>query len=436
MVLPEWREVVWKPGSRSDCPLATNSFRWFHWRHMCFRTLPRMRRDLFFDTWPHLRGLELADPDPLSQHPIHMLIGLNLFLSILVSESPRLGPKELPVAQKTVFGWILSGPADVTQPDLLEAHVSLCIDKSDTHSLLRKFWKEEVPQKLSPTEEDEQCEKHFVSTHSRTTEGRYIVKLPFKADPPIDIGGSLQIATALYAWTESRLHSRPEISRPYYDFLREYLELGHMESVSEKISPVYEPVYIPHHAVIKESSSTTKLRVVFNASCRTHNAERPLVGRAEAAARSAGHNRVMAPMVLRIHCGHRQDVLSDNGRTQGRWLLADTVATDARIFTATLSSPYRLTYDLAPAPYLAMRVLQQLASDDGHRFPAAVPIIANSIYVDDTFFSQDSIHELRETRDQLIGLMKGGGFQLRKWAIHRFYWKTSLRANTSSLTIF
>jgi hypothetical protein len=78
---------------------------------------------------------------------------------------------------------------------------------------------------------------------------------------------------------------------------------------------------------------------------------------------------------------------------------------------------YRLrtvTYGLAPAPYLTMRVLQQLASDDGHRFPAAVPIIANSIYVDDTLFGQDSIHELRETTDQLIGLIKGGGFQLRK----------------------
>jgi len=108
----------------------------------------------------------------------------------------------------------------------------------------------------------------FCSTHSRTTEGRYMVRLPFKTGPPIDIGGSLQIATVLYA---RRLQSRPEISRPYQDFLREYLELGHMEPVSEKVIPVYVPVYIPHYAVIKESSSTTKLHVVFNASCRTRN---------------------------------------------------------------------------------------------------------------------------------------------------------------------
>jgi hypothetical protein len=95
-----------------------------------------------------------------------------------------------------------------------------------------------------------------------------MVRLPFKAGPPIDIGDFLQLATAR---TESRLQSRPEISSPYHDFLREYLKLGYMEPVSEKISPVYEPVYIPHYAVIKESSSTTKLRVVFNASCRIRN---------------------------------------------------------------------------------------------------------------------------------------------------------------------
>jgi len=42
-------------------------------------------------------------------------------------------------------------------------------------------------------------------------------------------------------------------------------------------------------------------------------------------------------------------------------------------------------------------------------------LLENSIYVDDMLFGSDDIMELRETRDQLITLMKGG-FQLRKWA--------------------
>jgi len=61
-------------------------------------------------------------------------------------------------------------------------------------------------------------------------------------------------------------------------------------------------------------------------------------------------------------------------------------------------------------------VIKQLAKDDGHEFPAAVPLIENSLYVDDTLFGDDEIRDLRSMRDQLIGLLKRGGFQLRKWA--------------------
>jgi len=95
------------------------------------------------------------------------------------------------------------------------------------------------------------------------------VRLPFKAGPPIAIGDTLQIAIALHTHMESRLKSRPEISQQYHEFLREYLELSHMESVTEDVTTPFQPVYIPHHAVIRESSNTTKLHVIFNALCQT-----------------------------------------------------------------------------------------------------------------------------------------------------------------------
>jgi len=175
-------------------------------------------RALPLDTWPHLRGIELADPDPSSQHPIHMLIGSNLFTSIFVPEHPRLGPKDLSAAQKTVFGWILSGPAGIPRPVPDKAHVSPCAAESDTNVLLPKFWvQEEVPQRLPLKEEDEPCENYFASTRSRTAGDRCIVRLPFKASSPIAIGDSQPIATNLYARMKDRLQSRLEISRPYID---------------------------------------------------------------------------------------------------------------------------------------------------------------------------------------------------------------------------
>ncbi|KAH8314739.1 hypothetical protein KR074_003990, partial [Drosophila pseudoananassae] len=51
-------------------------------------------------------------------------------------------------------------------------------------------------------------------------------------------------------------------------FIKEYLELGHMSPVPADAS-VTGQYFLPHHCVLKEDSSTTKLRVVFDGSAVT-----------------------------------------------------------------------------------------------------------------------------------------------------------------------
>jgi len=86
---------------------------------------------------------------------------------------PRLGPTDSKATHgsKNCLGWIISGPASMTPYDTDMTHVSLCITECNTNILLCKFWEyEEIPQKLPLKEEKKQCERHFVSTHSRTAE--------------------------------------------------------------------------------------------------------------------------------------------------------------------------------------------------------------------------------------------------------------------------
>lgn len=67
---------------------------------------------------------------------------------------------------------------------------------------------------------------------------------------------------------EKRLNKFPERREQYVEFMKEYESLNHMSLVMDPEQYVVKN-YLPHHAIIKNSSKTTKLRVVFDASCKT-----------------------------------------------------------------------------------------------------------------------------------------------------------------------
>ncbi|XP_070169361.1 uncharacterized protein [Polyergus mexicanus] len=317
------------------------------------------------DCWPHLRKLSLADPDPFSNHPIHLLIGSDLYGSLL-KQKVKHGPTGTPTAQLTALGWILSGPTGTSNSITSSATSLNCVTIPSLDSLLQKFWEiEEISSEIQLSEEDKKCEQHFIETHQHAEDGRYIIRLPFKTNPPLDIGSSRETAALLYSKLEQRLRKNPDLAKPYHSFLNEYKSMGHMEPVSDENPTLNQAVYIPHHPVLRESSSTTKLRVVFNASCKTSN----------------------------------------------------------------------VTYGTAPAPYLAMRVINQLAIDEGHSFPKAQTIVQDFIYVDDVLFGADEVPSLKESRDQLTKLMARGGFHLHKWAANSIELLTDIPPGEHELAI-
>ncbi|XP_076660432.1 uncharacterized protein LOC143363786 [Halictus rubicundus] len=185
---------------------------------------PKKRTDI---NWSHLSDLELADRNPMSSEPIDLIIGADLYSQVIVG-GIRRGLPATPVAQNTTLGWILSGPV-ASSPTLSSIGVHHCANVEQLDQALRRFWEiEEISTCRFLTKDDEQCENHFRETHTRDPDGRYVVRLPFRHEPPLELGDSRLAALRSLQRVEQRLRSNPAHAALYQDFLREYEVLGHM----------------------------------------------------------------------------------------------------------------------------------------------------------------------------------------------------------------
>lgn len=74
-----------------------------------------------------------------------------------------------------------------------------------------------------------------------------------------------------------------------------------------------------------------------------------------------------------------------------------------------------VTYGTKCAPYLATRVLKQIAIDEGVKFPLASAVTLKDFYVDDVLTGTEDLCTALELQQQLISMLKTGGMQLHKW---------------------
>lgn len=369
--------------------------------------------------WSHLADLHLAD-DPSNHDPIHLLIGAD-FYGMFLLEGLRKGKPGEPIAQKTVFGWVLSG--NVIQPHSRSSHTvtaHLCISNQALDNSLKRFWEiEDIPNMPVLSIDDELCEQHFRQTHTREN-GRYIVRLPFKSPLPLDIGESRHIAESMLKRNENRLARNEHHRSLYSDFMAEYRSLHHMalRQTMPQIEHTSKPVFLPHHPVLRESSQTTKLRVVFNASSKTSN-------------NTSLNDHMHTGPALQADLS----TILMNWRSYKFVLTADIAKMYRQIGVNHLDVPYQcilwrdstqepieeyylltVTYGTRSAPFLALRVLQQLVEDEGSSFPVASDILKYDTFVDDLLFGAHTKHAAIDARVEVTALLDRGKFQARKWS--------------------
>ncbi|XP_033224254.1 uncharacterized protein LOC117177558 [Belonocnema kinseyi] len=201
--------------------------------------------------------------------------------------------------------------------------------------------------------------------------------------------------------------------------MEEYHQLHYMKSVNIPAHPrsISRSFFLPHHGVWRESSSTTKLRVVFIGSRRSsrgislneclYAGPKLQLNISDVLLQWRLHFIVFSVDVEKM-C--RQIIVHQDDQDLQLILWRESQNEPVQVFRLST-----VTYGLTCAPFLALRTVQQLGLDEGDRFPLAAEVIKNGTYVDDVLSGVGNLEDAIELHNQLRGLFMAGGLPLKKW---------------------
>lgn len=381
------------------------------------------------DHWPHIFDLDLADPKFNKPGNIDIILGIDVYTEIICNDLRR-GPNGTPIAQQTRLGYIISGVCQRNSASsTINRTITACHLTSLNDTMQQFFAIEEVNDKDPASKEDKFANNFFGKTYKRDESGRFVLKLPFRTpiDPTAVLGQSKQNALNQFLHLERMFSNHPERKSEYVKCINEYIQQNQMQIATNTerdcmqtgkngISS-YSSFYLPHHAVVKESSTSTKLRVVFNASKKSTNG------------RSLNDVLLTGPLLLAdlvsillnwrchpfvfvadIQKMYRQIRIDEEDISYQRILWRNNTSEPIQEYCLN-----RLTFGTNFAPFAAIRTLHELAKLEANRSPNASDIIRNDMYMDDVLSGGSTIENTLEKQDSVKNVLASAGLELTKF---------------------
>ena len=188
--------------------------------------------------------------------------------------------------------------------------------------------------------------------------------------------------------------------------MQEYFDLCHAEPVpaADLEKPEKDVFYLPMHAVKKESSTTTKIRAVFDASAKSSSGvslndlllvgptvHSPLI---DVLLRFRLHRVALTADVSKMY---RAIELANQDRDLHRFVWRRSPDQSLQDYRIT-----RVTFGVSASSFVANR---QYALDFALQYPQAVTAVEKSFYVDDGLTGADSVKEALQLQKQLQELL-------------------------------
>ena len=246
---------------------------------------------------------------------------------------------------------------------------------------------------------------HFESNHTCSSQGQFVVPLP-KNPSAKPLG-------------ESRSLNKKDRFQEFDGVMQEYLDLKHAEEVPtpDLEKPPELSFYLPMHAVYKASSTTTKIRAVFDASAKSSTGV------------SLNHTLLVGPTLhpplvdVLLQFWLYPVALTADVSTMYRAIKLTEADKDLHRFVwrSHLSQPLkdycmtRVTFGVSASSFAANMAVKQNALDHANDFPLASEVVQKSFYVDDCLTGAVDSGSALQLQQQLTKLFSLGGFVLRKW---------------------
>ena len=379
--------------------------------------LPTQPVQMRTEEWSHLADLTLADPDFGRPGTVDILLGVDIFAEV-VRQGRRMGGPGSPSAFETDFGWVLAGETNAKT----NSHLTIAANHTTVATgddLLMKFWarEESAVEHANLSPEERAVVKHFEQHHTRTSDGRFVVPLPKKPHSK-PIGESRSQAVRRFKSLERSLRTRG-LSDDFNVVIEEYFQKSHAELVppADLEKPVSEVFYLPMHVVRKESSTTTKIRAVFDASALSSSGvslndtlmvgptiHPPLV---DVLLRFRMHRVALTTDISRMY---RAVLLDESDKDLHRFIWRRNDTEPLRDYRMT-----RVTFGVSASSYAANMAVKQNAADLALEYPLALKTVCESFYVDDGLTGADTVEGAISLQQQLQESFSRGGFLLRKW---------------------
>ena len=384
---------------------------------------------------PHIQHLKLAQPVTSEQNfTISILIGADYYWNFVQDGIVR---GDGPTAQQSKLGYLLSGPL----PNILSSTSSALLQITSTMPSedpllpnLEKFWSVEGvgTDNVAKSADLTFLKSYQESAISRTNEGTYVAKFPWKVDKP-DLPSNFATCKVRTLTLVKKLRKSPKLLQLYGSIIKEQEQRGFIEKVNgdDEAANIH---YLPHHPV-KKDSLTTPIRIVYDCSCRGSNGVASLND-----CLSVGppflNNLCAILLRFRVHAFalstdiekaflHIKLHPSDRNFTRFLWP-SDFESSDTKFET------YRFTvvpFGASSSPFMLGAVLD-LHLSKSHLQTAAD--MRENIYVDNILSGCSTEEDLLAYYSQSRDLMSQAKFNLRSWSTNSQQLQKVMKQDNSS----